>query len=157
MSSGSDGTKLRIALDTTILVSAIRSKEGAAAILLDLILGSRITLLMSLAIEYEYRDVALRPHHVAVSHLTAMQITNILDQLVALAEPVQIVDSYRPLSVDPDDDLVLDVAINGAADALVTRNLRHFSRAGAEFNIPILEPKTLLDKMRARGKKYGAE
>jgi predicted nucleic acid-binding protein len=45
-----------------------------------------------------------------------------LDALEAIAEPVFVAFQYRPLSPDANDDMVLDVAINGNADAIVTNN-----------------------------------
>jgi len=54
----------------------------------------------------------------------------------------------RPMSSDPSDDMVLDVAINGRAEALVTINTKHFAAAGKRFGIPVLTPAELLEKMR---------
>jgi predicted nucleic acid-binding protein len=51
----------------------------------------------------------------------------------AFAEPVEVVMKTRPLSSDPSDDMVLDVAINGQAEALVTDDTKHFVGAGVEL------------------------
>ena len=66
----------------------------------------------------------------------------------AFAEPVEIVKKTRPMSPDPSDDMVLDVAINGRAEALVTNNTKHFAGAGKRFGIPVLSAAELLEKMR---------
>jgi predicted nucleic acid-binding protein len=66
----------------------------------------------------------------------------------AFAEPVEVVMMTRPMSPDPSDDMVLDVAINGRAEALVTSNKKHFAAAGKRFGIPVLTPGELLEKMR---------
>ena len=66
----------------------------------------------------------------------------------AFAEPVEIVIKTRPMSPDPSDDMVSDVAINGGAEALVTSNKKHFAAAGKRFGIPVLSPAELLEKMR---------
>jgi predicted nucleic acid-binding protein len=52
------------------------------------------------------------------------------------------------MSSDPSDDMVLDVAINGRADTLVTSNKKHFAGAGKRFGIPVLSPAEQLEKMR---------
>ena len=44
--------------------------------------------------------------------------------------------------------MVLDVAINGGAEAVVTSNKKHFAAAGKRFGIPVLSPAELLEKMR---------
>ena len=54
----------------------------------------------------------------------------------------------RPLSSDPSDDMVLDVASNGRAEALITSNKKHFAGAGKRFGIPVLSPAELLGKIR---------
>jgi hypothetical protein len=52
------------------------------------------------------------------------------------------------------DDMVLDVAINGNADAIVSNNTRHFRRAAERFDIDLLTPAGLLSKFRKRDKAY---
>jgi hypothetical protein len=44
--------------------------------------------------------------------------------------------------------MILDLAINGRGEALVTSNAKHFVRAGKRFGIPVLSPAELLEKMR---------
>jgi predicted nucleic acid-binding protein len=52
------------------------------------------------------------------------------------------------MSPDPDDDLVLDLAINGRADAIVTSNIRHMEEPARQFNIPVLDARAVLSKLR---------
>ena len=146
---------MRAVLDTTILVSAIRSRYGASKAVVDLVLEQRLTLLMDYRIACEYREVMLRPAHVAASHLHFEQIVALLDELEGLAEEIEIDFRHRPLSSDPEDDRILDVAINGSADAIVTSNLRHFVKPAADFGIDVVDAKTILFRIRQRGD-YGS-
>ncbi len=141
----------RAVLDTTILVSAIRSRFGASKAVVDLVFERRLTLLMDYRIACEYREVLLRTEHVAASNLSLQQIATLLDELEDLSEAVEIDFRHRPLSPDPDDDRVLDLAINGKADAIVTLNLRHFVKPAADFGIDAVDAKTILFRMRKRG------
>jgi predicted nucleic acid-binding protein len=75
----------------------------------------------------------------------------LLDALEAIAEPVLIRSKPRPLSPDPNDDMVLDLAINGRAEFLVTQNTRHFASAAKRFGIPVLLPAECLNIVRQRG------
>jgi len=50
---------------------------------------------------------------------------------------------------DPNDEMVLEAAINGQADALVTHNMKGFAEAGERFRISVLRPGDLLRKMKA--------
>ena len=104
--------------------------------------------LMDLKLGLEYRDVALRLEHVRESALSKREIVELIEAMEAFAEPVEVVMKIRPLSPDPSDDMILDVAINGRAEALVTSNKKHFAAVGKRFGIPVLNPAELLEKMR---------
>lgn len=104
--------------------------------------------LMDLKLGLEYRDVALGTEHVRASALTKREILELIEALEAFAEPVKVVMKIRPLSPDPSDEMILDLAINGRAEALVTRNTKHFAGAGKRFGIPVVSPAELLEKMR---------
>ncbi len=139
---------MRIVLDTAAFVTAVRSGGGAAGEIVRMVFRGELMPLMDLKLGLEYRDVALRPKHLAVSALSREEIVELIEALEAFAEPVEIVLKTRPLSTDPNDDMVLDVAINGGAEALVTNNTKHFAEAGKRFGIPVLSPAELVSKMR---------
>jgi predicted nucleic acid-binding protein len=44
--------------------------------------------------------------------------------------------------------MVLEAAINGRADALVTYNIRDFTEAGERFAVPVLRPPDLLKMVK---------
>ena len=139
---------VRIVLDTASFVTAVRSSDGAAGEVVRMIFREELVPLMDLMLGLEYRDVALRSEHVRASALSKREILELIEAVEAFAEPVEVVMKTRPLSPDPSDDLVLDVAINGRAEALVTSNKKHFAGAGKRFGIPVLSPAELLEKMR---------
>ena len=72
---------LRLVLDTTILISALRSRNGASAAILDLALDRRFTLLLDYKLLAEYRDVALRKEHIANSYLSKEDIVVLIEAL----------------------------------------------------------------------------
>jgi predicted nucleic acid-binding protein len=96
----------------------------------------------------EYRDVALRPEHLQASGLSANEVLELIDTLEGIAEPVMVWRKPRPLSPDPDDDMILDIAINGGADAIVTNNKKHFTSAAERFAISVLTPSEILQRIR---------
>jgi predicted nucleic acid-binding protein len=51
---------------------------------------------------------------------------------------------------DADDEMVLEAAINGRADAIVTHNKRDFVPATERFGIEVLSPAELLERIRRR-------
>lgn len=126
---------MRVVLDTSAVITALRSSTGAAAEVLRLALRQELTLLLDYKLACEYRDVALRPQQLRESGKSREETDTILDALDAIAEPVFVAFRHRPLSPDANDDMVLDVAINGNADAIVTNNTRHFREAAERFDV----------------------
>lgn len=141
---------MRAVLDTSVLISALRSSTGAAAETVRLALRGELTTLMDYKLACEYRDVALRSEQLHVSGKSRAETAAILDALEAIAEPVYLALQHHPLSPDPNDDMVLDVAINGNADAIVTNNTKHFRDAVERFHLEVLTPAELLSKVRKR-------
>jgi predicted nucleic acid-binding protein len=131
-----------------VLITALRSSTGAAAETVRLALRGELTTLLDLKLACEYRDVALRREQLQVSGKSRSETATILDALEAIAEPVFVAFQYRPLSPDPNDDMVLDVAINGNADAIITNNVKHFREAADRFSLGVLTPAELLSKIR---------
>lgn len=138
------------------MVSAIRSGTGASAEIVRLIALGKLTLLLDLKLVCEYRDVALRPQHIAASGQTLEDAESVISMLEAIATPVVVVVKHRPLSHDPNDDMVMDVAINGHADAIVTNNVRDFVTVTERFGIPVLTPRDFLIAFR-KGEPYHAD
>lgn len=88
----------------------------------------------------EYEAVLTRPTHLTASGLTAGEVDVLLDAVAAVADPVRLAFLWRPALADPDDDLVLEAAVNGRADGLVTFNTRDFGDEPARFGIRTLSP-----------------
>jgi predicted nucleic acid-binding protein len=96
----------------------------------------------------EYEDVLKRPEHRLVHGLTPLEIDEFLAELAALIEPVEVHFQWRPQTRDPNDEMVLEAAINGEADAIVTYNVADFAEAGERFAIATLRPAELLKKVK---------
>lgn len=146
---------MKVVLDTSVLITALRSSGGAAAETLRLALQEDITLLMDYKLACEYREVALRPQQLGETGKSATETATILDALEAVAQAVFVAFQHRPLSLDADDNMVLDVAINGNADAIVTNNTRHFRESAESFDIDLFTPAELLKRLRERNLEHG--
>ncbi|HEV2962331.1 MAG TPA: putative toxin-antitoxin system toxin component, PIN family [Candidatus Angelobacter sp.] len=140
---------LRLVLDTDVLVAAIRSRSGASWQLVDSALAGRFTLLLSVALVLEYEAVLTRSEHLKVG-LTSGDIHELIDALLSVAQQVRNSYLWRPMLSDPNDDMVLETAVNGNATALVTFNLRHFLPAVQRFNCRVLLPRDALQMLRDR-------
>jgi putative PIN family toxin of toxin-antitoxin system len=140
---------MRAILDTAVMVAAIRSDAGASRRLLVAGLERRLTLLASVPLMLEYQAVMTRPEHLKASGLSVEDVGVLLDAVAAVAEPVRLAFLWRPTVSDPDDDMVLEAAVNGRADALVTFNLRDFGKSAEAFGIKVLSPGEAVKRLEA--------
>lgn len=139
----------RIVLDTSVVVAGVRSRLGAANALLSLVASRRLQILATPPLFLEYEEVLKRPEQRLSHRLTLEEVDELLAELAALIEPVEIHFRWRPQGRDPSDEMVLEAAVNGRADALVTYNIGHFAAAGKQFKIAIVDPAELLRKVRS--------
>ncbi|MBA1139107.1 putative toxin-antitoxin system toxin component, PIN family [Mesorhizobium neociceri] len=139
----------RIVLDTNVLTAGLRSRNGASFAVLRMVADRQLRPLVTTALFLEYEAVLSRPEQVAVHGLSAMELDRLLSGFAALAEPVELHFLWRPQLGDPKDEMVLETAVNGRAEALVTHNRRDFVAAAARFNIQIMSPAELLEGFRA--------
>ena len=98
----------------------------------------------SVAPMLEYEAVCSRAEHLEAAGISNAQLSVFLDAVAALAEPVESHYVWRPRLRDPEDEMVLEAAVNGRAKAIVTFNVRDFGVAPAEFGVRVLLPRDAL-------------
>lgn len=140
---------MRIVLDTSIVVAGLRTRLGAGNAVLREVAQRRLVPLASPPLFLEYEDVLKRPEHRLVHGLSLEAIDEFLAEFAALIEPVEVHFQWRPQTPDPNDEMVLETAINGSADALVTYNVTDFASAAKRFKISVLRPADLLKKVKS--------
>jgi putative PIN family toxin of toxin-antitoxin system len=137
----------RVVLDTNVLVAASRSRLGASFALLGLLRQRRFVALVSVPLMLEYEAVLKRPEQLQASGRSAVQTDAFLDAVSLLLEPVELHFLWRPQLRDPADEMVLETALNGRADALITLNERDF-QAALPFKLPVTSPGALLRQLQ---------
>jgi len=136
-------------VDTDVMVAALRSDRGASRQLLLAALSRRFELLLSVALMLEYEAVLTRVEPLAACGLSSIDVGHVLDDLAAVARPVHLTFRWRPRLSDPDDDMVLETAINGGANAIVTFNQRDFVAGAIGFRCAVISPATALQQIRS--------
>jgi putative PIN family toxin of toxin-antitoxin system len=135
-------------LDTDVLVAAFRSDRGASRQLLLGALDGRFELLLSVPLILEYEAVLTRPEHLAACRLKAGEVERVLDDLASVARQVRLAFRWRPVLTDANDDMVLETAVNGNADAIVTFNQHDFAEVRRNFDCAVILPGEALDQTR---------
>ena len=138
---------MQAVLDTNVIVAGLRSPTGASAALIDGALHGTFTPLLSVALALEYEAVCRDPAQRIVSGLSETEVETIITALCAVARTVPTRFLWRPQLRDPADEMVLEAAINGAADALVTFNRQDFGQVPARFGIALLSPREALRRL----------
>lgn len=76
-------------------------------------------------------------------------IDNFLTALASACEVVEVSFQWRPQLADANDEMVLEAAVNGRADALLTHSLRDFAKGAARFGLRVLRPGEYLKELRS--------
>jgi putative PIN family toxin of toxin-antitoxin system len=139
---------MRVLLDTSVVRSGFVSAVGASRRLLQAALTRRVTVIASTALMLRYEEVLLRPEILSRAGVPAQDALAFLDGFCAVCRPVAVRVRWRPQSPDSGDDLVIDAAVNGIADAIATFNLRDLLVPAERFGIAAELPADILRRIR---------
>ena len=134
-------------MDTNVVVTAMRSPTGASAELLRLARSGKLTLLANVALALEYEAICGVAEHRLAAGIDRKAVDAFVDAVLAMTEPVETHFLWRPHLRDPADELVLEAAVNGRADAIVTFNRRDFGEVPLSFGIEVIAPAEALGRI----------
>lgn len=126
----------------------MRSPRGASAALVRGARAGLFELAATPTLFFEYEAVMSRPEHLNAAGLTERDVATILDQLAKVAKPVRVSFTWRPQVADANDDMVLEAAVNGQANAIVSFEARTFLVAAQRFGVKALTPREAWARVR---------
>jgi putative PIN family toxin of toxin-antitoxin system len=132
---------MKIILDTNVIFTGLKSRKGASFCLLSLLTGKKFSITIAVPLIIEYESVLTRGQLPA--SISEKDIGDVIDFLCHIGSKQDIFFLWRPCLPDPSDDLVLEVAVAGDCDAIVTYNKKHFKHAG-KFGLNVYDPKEFL-------------
>jgi len=103
---------------------------------------------LSVPLALEYEAICQLPEHRLASGLSYADVEVFVNTLISLAEPVEAHFRWRPALRDPGDEMVLETAVNGQADALASFNRRHYADVPVQFGIDLLLPREALRRLK---------
>ena len=130
---------VRVVVDTNVLVSAFRSREGVAFRLVSLLREGRFEISISVPLVLEYEDALLR-----ATSLGEEAVLTVVRYLSSVAHRQKIYFLWRPSLPDPKDDMVLELAVASRASHIVTYNGKDFATA-ERFGIQVVTPRRFLE------------
>ena len=135
-----------IVLDTSVFVSALRSGGGAARQVLRRILQAQAMPLFGNALWQEYQDLLGRD--VWTSATTPEERLQVLAALAQAGRWVPVYYGWRPNLPDEGDNHLIELAIAGHAEAVVTHNVRDLTRGELAWpHLRILTPAQFLKEL----------
>ena len=132
----------QIIIDTNVLISGLRSRQGASYQMLARLKDDRWQLNISVPLILEYETLLIR--EVATLQISTLIIDRILDDICTISNHHEIFYLWRPTAKDPNDDFLIDLALKAKADFIISYNQRDLEPARSRFGLKLVTPKTFL-------------
>lgn len=139
---------LRVILDTSVLVAAARSRNGASFRLVSMLPSKQFEIALTVALYTEWQSVMSRPEHLPPG-ASAEAALSFLRYLASIAHLQDVHFLWRPFLRDPDDDMVLECAVASGSQYIVTHNVKDFKRA-PELKVNAITPAEFLTLLRSK-------
>ena len=128
-------------MDTNVLVSGLRSRNGASFRLLSMVDAGKFELAISVPLVLEYEAAAKK--HFRATGLSVSDIDAIIDYICRIAKRYKIYYLWRPFLSDPKDDMVLELAVVSNVNHIVTYNSADF-KGIEKFGLRAIKPRDFL-------------
>lgn len=138
-------TMNRIVLDTSVIISALIGKKGPSREILRRCLQHKYKPLISNTLFLEYEDVLSRTRIRELCPLNQDEINELLSALYNVGEWIHIYYLWRPNVKDEGDNFLIELAVAGNAQVIVTNNIRDLKSAELKFdNLIVQSPEQFL-------------
>ncbi|AHF88994.1 twitching motility protein PilT [Opitutaceae bacterium TAV5] len=139
---------MRLVIDTNILVSALRSSQGASRAVLNLLYENPqgFTPVLSVPLYHEYQDVLCRPGMVPIPRKDIMAFCRAFAAM-SVHQPIYFL--WRPQLPDPKDEMALELAVAAGADYIITHNISDFPIT-SHFGVTALTPGKFLSQIHIK-------
>lgn len=135
-----------IVLDTNVLVAALLGGGGASREVLRRCIEGAYRPLLGAALFAEYESVMAREALFRNCVLGARERATVFDALLGACRWTQVYYLWRPNLPDEADNHLIELAVAGGAEAVVTKNVKDFSRGELRFaRLAILTPGQLIE------------
>lgn len=138
---------MRIVLDSSVLVAASHSRNGASFRVVSMLPSPEFEIALTIAVYTEWQAVLTRPEHLPPG-VTVDMALGFVRYLASVAHLQDVHFLWRPFLRDPDDDMVLECAVASGCEFIVTHNVKDFRRV-EELNVRAITPADFLNRLRS--------
>ena len=128
---------IKAVLDTNIVYSGLRSRNGASFKVLESLLRTKFQPCVSVPLILEFQQTLIGKQSDLA--LEVSEIESVLDYLCLVGHKQNIFYLWRPILRDPKDDMVLELAVAAECEYIVTYNAKDF-RGAERFGVSIVSP-----------------
>lgn len=136
---------MRAVMDTNVLIAALRSRRGASFELFRRLRLGEWTAVLSNHLLYEYEEILKRD--APSLGLSLDDVDTILNAVCARAEEWPLSPTWEPVLGDPDDEPLVQLAVESGVRRIVTHNVGHLSPA-VRLGVEVLKPVVFLTELR---------
>ncbi len=139
---------MRVVFDSSVLVAAARSRQGASFALVNSIPAPEFQICLSVGLYTEWQQVLTRAEHLPRGR-TPEDARKFLRYLASQAHLQEIHFLWRPFLRDADDDMVLELAFAAGCRHIVTHNVKDF-HGSEQLGVTALSPREFLNLIRQK-------
>lgn len=132
-------------MDTNVLVAAFRSRNGASFEIFRRLRLGEWTAVVSNHLLFEYEEILKR--QASELGLSSEGVDELLNAICARAEECPLLHGWQPILRDPDDEPLVQLAVESDARLIVSHNVRDLEPA-KRLGIDVLQPREFLAKLR---------
>lgn len=136
-------------IDTNVFVSALLSETTAPRQVIRLCLLGEIQPLMSNALFVEFESLLSRDNIFRKSPLSEQQRQDFLSDFLSVCKWVSIYYLWRPNLRDEADNHLIELALSGGGEHIITGNTKDFK--GTELSFPQIQILTPSNYLKQRG------
>jgi len=136
---------VRAVMDTNVLVAAFRSRNGASFEIFRRLRLGEWTAVVSNHLLFEYEEILKR--QAPELGLSLDGVDELLNAICARAEECPLLHGWQPVLRDPDDEPLVQLAVESGARLIVSHNVRDLEPA-TRLGIDVLQPREFLAKLR---------
>lgn len=122
-----------VVVDTSVLVAALRSDGGMSRRVVRACIAGDLQPVIGPALIAEYDDVFARAPLWQGCRVSAAERSVVLDAFLQSCRWVEVFYAWRPNLPDEADNHLVELALAGQAEAIVSKNLRDLQRGELKF------------------------
>jgi predicted nucleic acid-binding protein len=139
---------MRVVLDTSVLVAAARSRQGASFALVESIPAPEFQPCLSVGLYAEWQEVLTRSENLPPGR-TSQDAVGFLRYLASQAHLQEIHFLWRPFLPDADDDMILELALAAGCRYIITHNVADF-HGSEQLGVTAMSPREFLKLIRKK-------